>query len=459
MRKYSEKYMSSYKILECGVIGIEAEFYSNMSYYKTLEILNKEFDPIKIHGFRSYHPNFKPDGDNFIITPDLSGGSNMVEIITGPLDYFSAKHYLLKILKFIQTHGYTNKKCSLHINISFNKDKCDKDIKNLNVLKHILRTNEDEIYDIFPERENNIYAKSVKKLIPFRDYDFSNVSIDVIKQSLRIPNDKYYGVNISKINDYDSARLEYRYIGGKEYEYKSGDIMELMNKFIIQTYENINSEFEEDDVEELGKYLDTKISNFKSFNRYDNFLVEFPNIDIQIDQSGQYDIVNSYYPQIHDGLYDLIESIEDLKECVINYHTHTKNIEVVGAEFKSVMNIKGFEFINCEITSGIFNDCNFFASDITNSHINQSSAERCDFNKSKLISSSLERCNLSDCFFMGGYLNSDMQGGIFRSGKVGPHGSISSMTKIVTDKSNFFNVNYEDEEEKKGSYKSKKMDI
>jgi len=407
---------------------------------------------VKVHGFRVYHPDFKPDSDNFIITPDLSGGSNMVEFITGPLDYFSARHYLLKILKFVQTHGYTNDKCSLHINISFDKDKCDKDIGDLNILKHILKTNEDEIYSIFPSRQNNIYAKSVKKLIPFKDYDFSNVGVDIIRQSLRIPNDKYYGINMSNINDYDSARLEYRYIGGKDYEKKSGDIIELMDKFILETYDNIGGAFNDDDVKELGEYLDSKISNFKSFNKYDNFLVEFPTIDIQIDQGGHYDIVNSYYPRIYSKIFDLVESVENIKDCVINYYTASQRLEVVGAEFKSVMNIKGFDFINCEIYSGIFNDCTFVGCTITNAHINKCEITKTDVKNAKIIASSVEGSTLDNCFFMGGFLNSNMDGGVFRSGRIGPYGALSSSTKVVTDKSNFFRVN-QDEDDKDGKTK------
>jgi len=457
MRKYSEKYLNSYKILKCARIGFEMEFYSNLSYYKTLEIMNLEFAPVKVHGFRKYHSSFTPDKDNFKLEPDLSGGSNMCEVITGPLDYFLARHYLLKILKFIQEYGYTNDKCSLHINISFDKDKCDKDVKDLNILKHVLRTNEDEIYSIFPSRQNNIYAKSVKKLIPFKDYDFSNVAVDVIKQSLRIPNDKYYGINLTNINDYDSARLEYRYIGGENYEKKSGDIIEFMDKFILQTYEDIGAGFDNDDIEELGEYLDDKISNFKIFNKYDNFLVEFPTIDIQIDQDGQYDIVTSYYSKIYSKIFDLIESVEELKDCVINYYTNEQKLEIVGAEFKSIMNIKGFDFINCEIYAGIFNDCNFVTCDITNSHINKATVEKSDVKNSKLISSSVEGSSLDNCFFMGGYLNSDMEGGIFRSGRIGPYGTLSSNTKVVTDKTNFFQVKYGEEDDKEGKAKNIKL--
>jgi len=219
-----------------------------------------------------------------------------------------------------------------------------------------------------------------------------------------------------------------------------------MNKFILQSYEDIGSEFDDDDVEKLSEYLNNKIGNFKSFNKYDNFLIEFPTIDIQIDQNGEYDIVNSYYPKIHSKIFDLIESIEELKDCVINYYTNSQKIEVVGAEFKSVMNIRVFDFINCEIYSGIFNNCNLINCDITNSHIEKSTVEKSNVKKSKIISSNAEVSLLDNCFFMGGYMNSNMEGGIFRSGRIGPYGTLSSSTKVVTDKNNFFKVKYNDED-------------
>ena len=132
-------------------VGMEFEFYTNkLSYYKLLEMLNHYLNPVKVHGFRRYHSSFTPDENNFKIEPDLSGGSNMVELVTGPMEFFTAKYYLLKILKFIQEYGYTTEKSSLHINISFNGDRTKKKLTQLNVLKHILKTDEEEIYKVFP---------------------------------------------------------------------------------------------------------------------------------------------------------------------------------------------------------------------------------------------------------------------------------------------------------------------
>ena len=49
---------------------------------------------------------------------------------------------------------------------------------------------------------------------------------------------------------------------------------------------------------------------------------------------------------------------------------------------------------------------------------------------------------------MDGYLNSDMIGGIFRSGELGPYASLDSDVKIVDDHENFFNTKFEEERTK-----------
>ena len=105
MDKYSDKFLNQSSKLKNAVVGMEFEFYmKDLSFYKTLELLNQELDPVKVWGFREYHSDFTPDDRNFKIEPDLSGGSNMVELVTGPLDYFDAKYFLVKIIKFIQTY-------------------------------------------------------------------------------------------------------------------------------------------------------------------------------------------------------------------------------------------------------------------------------------------------------------------------------------------------------------------
>ena len=115
MKKYSEKFINDSNVLKKARIGLEFEFFmKDLSYYKTLELLNQYLAPIKTWGFREYHPDFKPTATDFCLTPDLSGGANMVELITGPMSYYDSKFYMIKILKFIQEYGYTTDKVSIN---------------------------------------------------------------------------------------------------------------------------------------------------------------------------------------------------------------------------------------------------------------------------------------------------------------------------------------------------------
>jgi hypothetical protein len=447
MRKYSDKFLNDSNKLKLAKIGFEFEFYmKDLSYYKTMEILNDILSPVKVWGFRQYHSNFTPDANNFKIEPDLSGGSNMVELVTGPLDFYDAKYYLIKIIKFIQNYGYTNEKCSIHFNISFNDETMD--LNDLNTLKLILNIDEEEIYRNFPSRKDNIYAKSIKRMIPYKEYDFFNIPISVVKNNMRLPNDKYYGVNFLNMNNNkESQRLEFRYIGGKDYEKNIGQLIYFLEKFVINVYDAVDADFDSDDINKLEEHLERNITSFKNLSKYDNFIIDFPTIQIQIDQDGNYDTINAYYDKIYSKLYSLIDSTDSLKECIVNYVTKSQTMEIVDANIKTTSTLKTFELINCN-AEGIFDDCFFVGTDINKSQVTKSKLMHSDAKDSKILNCNVDGSTLENCYFMEGYLNGDMIGGVYRSGKLGPYATMNSDVKIVTDYDNFFDTKFDSEEDK-----------
>jgi hypothetical protein len=369
----------------------------------------------------------------------------MVELVTGPLDYYDAKYYLIKIVKFIQNYGYTNEKSSIHFNLSFNGDK---NLNDLNTLKLILNTDEDEIYRVYPSRKDNVYAKSVKKMIPFKEYDFFNISIDVVKNNLRLPNDKYYGINFLHINnEKESQRLELRYIGGKDYEKNIGNLIYFMDRFIINVYDSIDVAFNSEDVIKLEEHLEKNISKFKNISKYDNFIVDFPTIQIQIDQNNNYDMVSAYYNKIFNKIFNLVDGCDNLTECIINYVTATQVMEVVDATIKTTSIIKNYDLLNCRV-EGIFEDCLLVGTEITNSQLTKCKLQYAEATKTKVLNCKVEGSQLTDCYFQDGYLNGDMFGGVYRSGKLGPYATMDSDVKVVTDSENFFATKYEEEDQK-----------
>ena len=443
MEKYSDKFLNQSEKLKVSKIGMEFEFYmKDISYYKTLELLNSELSPVKVWGFRQYHSDFTPDASNFKIEPDLSGGSNLVELVTGPLSFYDAKYYLIKIAKFIQNYGYTNEKCSIHFNISFTDDR---DLNDLNILKLILNLDEEEVYRNYPSRKDNVYAKTIKKIIPFKEYDYFNIPINVIKNNMRLPSDKYYGVNFLHVNsDKESQRLEFRYIGGRDYEKNIGQLIYFLERFVIDVYDSVDVDFDAEDVKKLEEYLEDNIKTYKNFSKYDNFIVDHHSVQIQIDQNSNYDVVSTYYSKIYNRIFQLIDSTEGLKDCIINYVTSTQTLEIVDANVKTTSTLKNLDFVNSNL-EGIFEDCLFLGCEIKNSQCIKSKLLQSEAEESKILNCKVDQSTLTNCFFMNGHLNGDMYGGVFRSGKLGPFATMDSDVKVITDNNNFFDTKYDEE--------------
>jgi hypothetical protein len=308
-----------------------------------------------------------------------------------------------------------------------------------------LNIDEDEIYRAYPSRKGNIYAKTVKKIIPFKEYDFFNIPIMVVKNNMRLPDDKYFGINFLHVNsDKQQQRLEFRYIGGQDYEKNSGQLIYFLERFIIDSYDSIDVDFDMEDVNKLEEYLTNNIKSYKNLSKYDNFIVEFPTIQIQIDQNSQYDVVSTYYSKIYSRIFNLIDSTQDLKECMVNYVTSSQTIEVVDAYVKTTTTVKNLDFVNSKI-EGIFEDCLFLGCEINKAQCIKSKLIQSDVDDSKILNCRVDQTTLNNCYFMDGYLNGDMYGGVFRSGKLGPYATMDSEVKIVTDNNNFFDTKYEDD--------------
>jgi hypothetical protein len=450
MKKFSDYYINYTNILQHAIVGFEFEFYTEKPYYKLMEYLNMKLNPIKVHGFRNYHTDFKPDKDNFKLEPDTSGGNQMIELITGPIQYPDCKIILLKIMKLLQEIAVTDERCSIHINISFDKES-NVSIDDLKPIKLILDVDEDMIYQMFPNRVNNYYAKSVKRLIPFKGYNQTGNIVDMVINNIELPNTKYFGINIK---EYRQGWIEYRYVGGTDYQFKTKDVPYLMDYFILLTWNSIEKEIDEEDKEKILDYLNDNISNFKKFLKYDDFLAEYPSIKIEVDKSDEDIIIKSYYDKLYDKLYDLLMNTYNLNDCIINYDTETQKVEVVETLIKGIFDLKYLDFIECDIIDGTFYKCNILESTIKNSHIETCTLDNCEISNSKLTNCDVNSgCVLENIYFYGGFMDGELLSGVMRGGVIGPNAIIGEGVKLVTNDDNYFGNNEEETnnvEKKKG---------
>ena len=458
MDKFTNKYINHFDVLKKAILGFEFEFYTDRSYYKLLELLNRELAPIKVHGKRKYHSDMEVDEYNFKIEPDLSGGPNMVELITGPMPYSNAKLTLLKCLSILQKYAKTDDKTSIHINISFDKDLTDKTLDKLNKLKVILNVDEDLVYKYFPTRKNNFYSKSVKKLIPFKGYDYVNDAINILINNIQLPDTKYYGINIKEAYN---GRLEFRYIGDKDYQFKTREIMELMDYFITLTWNSIDVELDDDDILKLRLFLEENINNFKNFTRLENFIAEFPTIQLEVDKDDSFVTVKTYYSNIYTKIYDIVKNVYNLNNCILNWDTTNKKLEIVDGDFQTIFDLSNISIIDSNANGGTYNDCTFINCEVKNAHLHNCTMVSCEVYNCKMENTNVDQTSmLKNCYFYGGLLNGDFVSGVFRSGKIGDFGKIGDDVRIVTDMDSYFNTSIDQEAtptKKMSGFKPKKL--
>ena len=319
----------------------------------------------------------------------------------------------------------------------------------------ILEIDEDLVYKYFPNRKNNFYSKSIKKLIPFKGYNYSTDAVNLTLNNFSLPDDtKYYGVNLKEAFN---GRLEFRYIGGKDYQHKTREIIELMDYFISLSWNSITEDLSEENIDNLRKYLDENINIFKNFARLENFVAEFPTIQLEVDKNDSYLIIKSQYGQIQEKLYDIIRNIYDLNSCIINYDTNENKVEIVDATFETIFTLKNINIIDSNVVGGEYIKVDMNNVDVKNAHLSGCKLSNVDLFNCKLENCDTdETCELKECYFSGGLMNSNFVSGVMRGGVVGEMGELLDGVDIITDSDSYFSSNDDNDEKdsiKKGTKK------
>lgn len=421
------------EILEMGLVGVEFEFYSN----KSLEKTRKEIAALlgkKVRLEDKAHSDFQPTKKEFKLEPDMSGGKGLVELVTGAIPYNEARKMIIDMLAWIDKNGYTTEKSSIHLNVSFDskKIKYPEFIQRMDPLKFILDFNESEVYKMFPNRENSVYAKSIKWVVPKLESTYFNGQ-HINPMSFDFPNEKYYGVNFEKLQ---KGYLEFRYIGGKDYQKKTSNILYLLERFLFQLWNTAKSKsYTQLNILELKRILNKNnpyISILKDFTRISEF---FPEIELTVDLKKSDKIISLYWDKIKFNVVKLI-SHGSLTKGYINYDSDIGRVQVKEGELLNCFDLDNYDFIDCKV-SGTFSFCDIFRSEIKNSNM-----LRCNLYQSTLVSGSkVESCyvskdsELTNCYLFqwDSIFKGRMIGGIFRHGKISQSAEFDG-TEIINSK-------------------------
>ena len=412
-------------------IGFEFEFFSK----ETVEEVKNSLSPAlnkKIRIEEKSHSDFKPTPKTFKLEPDNSGGSGMIELVTGQLPFTEAKLMLAKTFKWIKENASTTHKCSIHVNVSFDGKRLGphSNISRLDIGKFVLNFNENKVFEEFPERKNSVYAKSIKFIVPLSGFHQQSPEKTLSKNYLFV-NEKYYGVNFLKV---PKGYIEFRYLGGKDYEQKYHKILHITEHFILSLYDSLaNPTYTPKDIKELDSILEKHKGVIQGFKSYASFKKHFPKIKLLVDLSSGQQIVEMYYPKMREKIFDLITKA-GLTEGWVNYDADVGKLQLKDADLPRCFELDGLDIVDCTIKGNITN-CDIFASEIGDSSIKQCNLFGSSVVKGSKLEDSYVNRNVvaEDCVVSGfnGVFSGEMEGGIFRKGKITNLARISSDTDVV----------------------------
>ena len=412
-------------------IGFEFEFFSKEDINETRLSLSNALNK-KIRIEEKAHSDFVPTDEVYKLEPDNSGGSGMIELVTGPLSFVDAKLTLAKTLKWIRENGSTNERCSIHINLAFDGKKLGPKVNmsKLDIGKFVLNFDEDKVYEAFPKRKDSVYAKSIKFIVPLSGMTQHSPGMNIWKNYMFVQ-EKYYGVNFSKV---PKGYIEFRYLGGQDYEKKYSTILSMTEHFITSLYETlVHTEYTEKDLKLLDSILEKHRHVFESYKTYSVFKEKFPNIKLMVDLKTADQIIEMYYPKMREKIFELLTKA-DLNEGLINYDSDTGRMQLKDAELMRCFEIEGMDIVDCKIQGNVLN-CDLFSCDIINTSVFQSNI----FGASDVVESKIEDSYVSrnvvvqDSYVFGkrGVFSGEMEGGIFRQGRATKMARFGKDTEII----------------------------
>ena len=405
------------EILQKGLVGVEFEFYSNISLEDTAKKLGELLGK-KIRIETKHKSEFAPTQKEFKIEPDMSGGAGLMELVTGALPYSEGRMIIIKVCNWITENGYTTDRSSIHLNLSFDSKLTGNryQISRMSPLKFILDFNEDQVWKEFPKRRDSAYAKSIKFVLPRTEtyiYDGNHIG----QNNFTFPQSKYYGVNFEKLQ---KNYLEFRYLGGEDWHKKQSKILNLLDSFLGQLWKSsTDTGFTSNNKLELKKILTKNKNIINSRVDWRAIAKGWKDVKLTVDMSEDPSVIDIYWPQIKDQVINLFTNGQ-LEKGHINYDSDNGRVQVKDGVLPYCFGIMNYEFVKCdlmgEITYCDLFQCDVKASDIKNCNFYQAS----QINGSKIGSSYVNAsCSSYNCYVYGidGVFSGKLTNGIFREGK------------------------------------------
>jgi len=380
--------------VESAQFVLTVDFFSNKSIQQLAEKAKSALHrDIEVGATRDAWKPLQENGAR--LTNLYNNGFKMKRMTIGPVYYYEGVNALLKSFKFIEDNGYTNELCKVKIDLGFSKMNEGARIPQLNKFKFLLNFNEAKAFELWPQeiRSSKIYKHSINLIYPKNKF-IAEASVPAGSYSSQMefsfPRSKQFGVNFDRISE---GFVTIKYIGGKDYEKRNTQAVELLNLVIESLFSTLksNSIYSDRDREKIKEILTEQKSHLTALKSYATFETKFPLIKLSMDLDSRPEILGAKFNLVREKLFDLV-TYGGLVRGRVNYNSETNQVEVLEGRIKNGFNLSNIIFmessiqaelsdctlVNCKVRSSRLLECTIF----DKNDIRYSTLSNCNFNQS-----------------------------------------------------------------------------
>ena len=344
-------------------MGFVFEFYSSKDTNFIVEELGKlTIKDIILTNSNTYNPTYS----QAILLREYEGEKPRYSFKMGLQKYDTIIPLMKEVLGWISETSDCTQDTLMRVNMSFDHRHLEtlQSISKMNTHKLILKINEDFIYEKFPEQEYSSYCLSVKQLLPISETVYSQNIVKNVNYIIGIPKKEYYGINFK---NYTNGILEFNYIGGDDYAEKEKEILEILQYYVIKTYQSLNeNEYTKEEIRELEYLTEEFYKIQEAYDEIEKFYELFPDIKVAIDIRRDSQVLKSYWPKIRNTLFETVIN-NNLREGEFNYDTQYGMYQLRRAKINCT-NLFNFDLVLCDI-QGIIENCNLISCEVNNARI------------------------------------------------------------------------------------------
>lgn len=382
--------------------------------------------------------------------------SKLFHLTTDFINHSDMRLLIINFHNWIKKDGKTSTFCDFNISVKFNDDirssnytgslfSNDHKIEKLDKIKFVVNFDEPFVYSVFPKRTNTYNAQTIRQISSLKGH--FNVSQKIESGTFDIAHNPFMGINFEHLS---RGYLTMNYLGGLDYQYKTNDILKIVNHFCEVTYlaTTQKNSYSSEETILFNKIVNRTKKMQKSYENLEMFKESFPNVKFLVNLVEDDRVLKTFYFTLRDRIYDIFSNIKFLstEEFFLNYDSTTQALQLKDANIEC-LNLKNLQFIECKIKGGSFDFCDFFKCEINKSYMLNSNI----FADTRVISSKMIDCfsnrttTLKDSFIDGqnSTTNANVEGGIIAKTNKGIYANISDSTvkgKIVEIKPGFLVV-------------------